>query len=167
MLWPIRDFIMKKKLICVRVCVELGKTAPEAHEMLKTSFGDITMGRTWIFSGFRDSKVEKTAKDRERGGRSSIVSGDEKLQTVRKIVKEERRKHHFGNHRQVWLLVWNMSGYSKGGLIHVDGSPLTLCLASPPTSKKQQKFLAATLFWSPTLLTRQIWPLVISSSFQE
>jgi len=139
----------------------------EAHEMLKTYFGNITMGRTWIFTGFLDSNVDKTAKDRERGGRSSIVSGDEKLQTVRKIVKDERRKHHFGNHRQVWPLVWNMSGDSKGGLIHVDGSPLTLCLASPPTSKKQQKFLAATWFWSPTLLTRQIWPLVISSCFQE
>jgi hypothetical protein len=131
---------MQKELICTKVCVELRKTAPEAHEMLKTSFGDITMGRTWIFSGFLDSNVEKTAKDRERGGRSSIVSGDEEFQTVRKIVKEEQRKHHFGNHRQVWPLVWNMSVDSKGGFIDVHGSPLTLCLASPPTSKKQQKF---------------------------
>ena len=143
-------------MICVKVCVELGKMAPEAQDMLKTSFGDITVGRTWIFSGFVDSNVEKTAKDRELGGRSSIVSEDEKLQTARKIVKEERRKHHFGNHRQVWPLVLNMSGDSKGGLIHVDGSPLTLCLASSPTSMKPQKFLAATWFWSPTLLTRQI-----------
>jgi len=88
---PISNFIMKKKLICVKVCVELGKTAPYAHEMLKTSFGDITMGRTWIYRGFLDSNVEKTAKGRKRGGRSSTVSGDEKLQRVRKIVKEERR----------------------------------------------------------------------------
>jgi DNA topoisomerase IA len=69
--------------------------APEAHEMLKTSFGNITMGRTWIFSGFLDSNVEKTAEDRERGGRSSIVSGDEKLQTVRKIVKRRTTKAPF------------------------------------------------------------------------
>jgi hypothetical protein len=65
---------MKKKLICVKVCVELGKTAPETHGMLQTSFADITTRRTWIFSDFLDSNVEKTAKDRERGGRSSIVS---------------------------------------------------------------------------------------------
>jgi hypothetical protein len=90
MLRPILDFIIKKKLICVKLCVELGKTAPEANEILRTSFGNITMGRTWIFSGFLDSNAEKTAKDRERGGRSSIVSGDEKLQTVSKIVKDER-----------------------------------------------------------------------------
>jgi hypothetical protein len=134
---PIRDFIMKKKPICVKVCVQLGKTAPEAHEMLKTSVGDITIGRTSIFSGFLDTNMEKTAKDRERGGCSSIVSGDEKLRTVRKIVKEERRKHHFGNHRQVWPFVWNISGDSKGGLIHVDESLRTLCLASPTTSRKE------------------------------
>ena len=82
---------MKKKLICVKVCIELGKAATEAHEMLRITFGDNTMGRTWIFIGFLDSNVEKTAKNREHGGRSSIVCGDEKFQEVRKIVKEERQ----------------------------------------------------------------------------
>jgi len=49
--------------------------------MLRTSFGDIAMGRTWISSGFLDSNVEKTAEDRKRGDRSSTVSGNEKLQS--------------------------------------------------------------------------------------
>jgi hypothetical protein len=36
----------EEKIICVKVCVKLGKTAPEANETLKTTFGDKSMGRT-------------------------------------------------------------------------------------------------------------------------
>jgi hypothetical protein len=107
--------------------------------MLVTSFGYNTMGRTWIFSGFLNSNLENTAKVRERGGRSSIVSGEEKLQKVRKIVKERRSTISEITGR-FDLFLRNMSGYSKGGFIHVDGSPRPLCHASLLKSKKQSNF---------------------------
>jgi hypothetical protein len=127
---------MKRKLICLKVCVELGKATPEEHEIFRTSFGDNTMGGTLIFSGFLDPNVENTAKGRERGGPSSIVSGDEKLQKVRKIVKERRSTiseitGRFG------LSYGTCQGFPREAL-YVDGSQRPLCHASPPKRKRQR-----------------------------
>jgi hypothetical protein len=37
---------LKKQCLCIKFCSILGKSASKVHEMLKTSFGENTMGRT-------------------------------------------------------------------------------------------------------------------------
>jgi hypothetical protein len=43
---------LKEQCICVKFCFKLGKTASETHEILKTAFDDIAMGRTQTFEWF-------------------------------------------------------------------------------------------------------------------
>jgi hypothetical protein len=38
--------------ICLRFCFRLGKTATEAHEMLKKAFMEEALSRTQVFEGF-------------------------------------------------------------------------------------------------------------------
>jgi hypothetical protein len=45
-----------KERICVKFCFKLGKTASETHEMLKTAYGVIAMGRTQTFEWFSQLK---------------------------------------------------------------------------------------------------------------
>jgi hypothetical protein len=48
---------LKKQNVCVKFCFELGKTASETHEMLKTAFGDNAMRRTQTFEWFSRFKT--------------------------------------------------------------------------------------------------------------
>ena len=42
----------REQRACIKFCFKLGKTATECYEMLKTAFGEQSMGRSQNFSGF-------------------------------------------------------------------------------------------------------------------
>jgi hypothetical protein len=57
---------LKLQRICAKFCFELGKTASETHEMLKTAFGDSAMRRTQAFEWF--SRFKRRVEHQEHVG---------------------------------------------------------------------------------------------------
>ena len=59
----------REQRACIKFCFKLGKTATECYEMLKTAFGEQTMGRSQTFQWFSRFKAGRTSTDDERSGR--------------------------------------------------------------------------------------------------
>jgi hypothetical protein len=62
--------------------------------VLKTAFGDNSMGRTQMsdwFSRFKRGETSVQIEDSERSGRPSTSRTDENVKNVRKVINEDRR----------------------------------------------------------------------------
>ena len=78
---------------CIKLCFKLEKTATECYEMLKTAFGVDAMGRSQTFQWFSRFKVGRTLiDDDEHSGRPVSSSTPEMIETVHKIIHEDRRR---------------------------------------------------------------------------
>jgi hypothetical protein len=100
---------LKEQRICVKFCFKLGKTASETHEMLKTVFGVIDMGRTQTFDWF--SRFIRGGKIR-----SKILSVQvAQTKTWRMFAKSSTKTNetHYQDSKQVRPLVWNMPAHSE------------------------------------------------------
>ena len=77
----------------IKFFLKLGKTATECHEMLKTAFGEQVMGRSQTFQWFSRFKAGRTSiDDDERSGRPVSSSAPEMIDSVRQIIREDRRR---------------------------------------------------------------------------
>jgi len=83
----------REQRACIKFCFKLGKTATECYEMLTTAFGEQAMGRSQTFQWFSWFKTGKTSTDDdERSGRPVCSSAPEMIETVRQIIREDRRR---------------------------------------------------------------------------
>jgi len=83
----------RKQRACVKFCFKLGKTATECYEMLKTAFGEQTLGRSQTFQWFSRIKAGITSTDDdERSCRPVSSSTPEMIGRVRQIICEDRRR---------------------------------------------------------------------------
>ena len=68
-----------EQLVCIKLCVRLGKTGSETFEMLKQAFGDSCMSRSRTFEWFGRFKNGRTptAND-DRSGRQALQQPPQK-----------------------------------------------------------------------------------------
>ena len=75
---------------CIKFCFKVGKTATDCYEMLKTGFGEQTMGTFQWFSRFKAGR--NSTDDDERSGRPMSSSMPEMIERVHQIIREDRRR---------------------------------------------------------------------------
>jgi len=83
----------REQRACIKFCFKFGKTATECYEMLKTTFGEQSMGRSQTFQWFSRFKAGRTSiDDDERSGRPVSSSTPEMIERLRQIIREDRRR---------------------------------------------------------------------------
>ena len=83
----------REQRACIKFCLKFGKTATEYYEMLKTAFGEQAMGRSQTFQWFSWFKAGRASiDDDERSGRPVSSSTPEMIDSVRQIIREDRRR---------------------------------------------------------------------------
>jgi len=76
---------------CIKFCFNLGKTATECYEMLKTAFGEQAVGRSQTFRWFSQFTTGRTSiDDDEHSGRPVSSSTPEMIERMRQIIREDR-----------------------------------------------------------------------------
>jgi len=81
----------REQRTCIKFCFELGKTATECYEMLKTAFGEQAMGRSQTFQWVSRFNAGRTSTDDdERSVRPVSSSTPEMTERVRQIILEDR-----------------------------------------------------------------------------
>ena len=78
----------REQSACIKFCFNLGKTATECYEMLKTAFGEQTMGHSEPFQWFSRFKASRTSTDDyERSGRpvSSQIIREDRRRTINEV----------------------------------------------------------------------------------
>ena len=78
---------------CIKFYFKLGKTATECYETLKAAFGEQAMGHSQTFQWFSRFKAGKiSTDDDECSGRTVSSSRPEMIESVRQIIREDRRR---------------------------------------------------------------------------
>jgi len=78
--------------ICLRFCFRLGKTATEAHEILRKVFKEEALSRTQVFEWFaRFKRGEMSVEDHPYSGRPSTSRTGENVDKIQEQVNEDRR----------------------------------------------------------------------------
>jgi hypothetical protein len=68
----IKNGVGKEQRICIKFCIEVGKTAAETHNMLREAYGDDALNQTTTYEWFKSFKNGRTSTDDdERSDRSS------------------------------------------------------------------------------------------------
>ena len=134
----------------VRFCFRLGKTESEMLEILrKLSLTKPMLVHAHLFD-FLVSHLRKLQL---------------KIVIVRTSLHGSYRSKCGGNFQNGH---WRPMKYHFGDGWTWGGSPRGMCLGCSPMSRSSKHFWQlATWLWAPTLLTRLIWPIEITSCFQE
>jgi hypothetical protein len=77
----------------IKFCVKLGKSGAEMFEMIRCAYGNEAMSRVRFFEWhacFKRGRI--LLEDDERSGRPSTCSATKKVETVRQLVHEARRR---------------------------------------------------------------------------
>jgi transposase len=90
------DFSMDVKLeqrANVKFCVKLGKFLAETFEMIRRAYRNEAMSRVRCFDWHAHFKRGRTSlEDDERSGRPSTSSTPKNVETVQRLVREDRRR---------------------------------------------------------------------------
>ena len=90
------DFSMDMKLelrASIKFCVKLGKSGAESFEMIRRAYGNEAMSRARCFEWHAHFKRGRTSlEDNERSGRPSMSSTPKNVETIRRLVHEDRRR---------------------------------------------------------------------------
>jgi len=90
------DFSMDVKLeqrANIKFCVKLGKSGAETFDMIRCVYGNEAMSRARCFEWHARFKRGRTSlEDDERSGRTSTSSTPKNVETIRRIVHEDRRR---------------------------------------------------------------------------
>ncbi|KAJ8941345.1 hypothetical protein NQ318_004789 [Aromia moschata] len=73
----------------LKFLVKLGKTFPEAYAVLKEVYGNECLSRSQVFECFKEGR--ETTEDDPRPGRPSTSKTDENIETIGKLIREDRR----------------------------------------------------------------------------
>jgi transposase len=77
----------------VKFCVKLGKSGAETFEMIRRAYGNEAMSRARCFEWHARFKRGRTSlEDDERSGRPSTSSAPKNVETIRRLVHEDRRR---------------------------------------------------------------------------
>jgi len=83
---------MEEQRVAIKFWVEAGKSAVETMELINKAYGNAAMSRAnvcWCYARFRDGR--KNAKDDARRGRPSTDRTEENLESVCRLLSEDRR----------------------------------------------------------------------------
>jgi len=90
------DFSMNVKLeqrLNIRFCVKLGKSGAETFQIIRRAYGNESMSRARCFEWHARFKRGRTSlEDDERSGRTSTCSKPKNVETIRRLVHEDRRR---------------------------------------------------------------------------
>jgi len=88
------DFSMDVKLeqrANIKFCVNLGKSGAETFQMIRRTYGNEAMSRARCFEWH--ARFKRTSlEDDERSGRPSTSSAPKNVETIRRLVHEDRRR---------------------------------------------------------------------------
>ena len=78
--------------MAIKFCVKAGKSAVETIELINKAYGSPAMSRAIVYrwyARFRDGRED--VKDDARSGRPSTARTDENVESVRRLLTEDRR----------------------------------------------------------------------------
>ena len=78
--------------MAIKFCVKAGKSAVETIELINKAYGSAAMSRAIVYrwyACFRDRRED--VKDDARSGRPSTARTDENVESVRRLLTEDRR----------------------------------------------------------------------------
>jgi len=78
--------------VAIKFCVKAGKNAVETIELINKAYGNAAMSRAIVYrwyARFRDGR--EAMKDDARSGRPSTAGTDENVESVRRLLTEDRR----------------------------------------------------------------------------
>ena len=78
--------------MAIKFCVKAGKSAVETIELINKAYGSAAMSRAIVYrwyARFRDGRED--VKDDARSGRPSTDRTDENVESVRRLLTEDRR----------------------------------------------------------------------------
>lgn len=82
----------KDQRLSLKYYFELGKSASEAHKLLKEEFGEDSISRSraydW-YSRFKNGRM--SVEDLDRSGRPSTARTNKKIEEVRKVIEQDNR----------------------------------------------------------------------------
>ena len=82
----------KEQRVCIKFCVNLGKSATETLEMIQQGFGDQSLSRAQVFQWHARFKTGRTSvDDDERTGRPTSCTTPETVARIQKIIRQDRR----------------------------------------------------------------------------
>jgi hypothetical protein len=83
---------LEEKHVCVKFCLKLGKTFTETFQMLQQSYGEDCLSRTQCYEWYQRFKSGRTSiEDDPKSERSSSSTGDDHIEKVRSVMRENRR----------------------------------------------------------------------------
>jgi len=78
--------------VAIKFCVKASKSAVETIELINKAYGSAAMSRAivyWWYARFRDGR--EYVKDDARSGLPSTARTDENVESVRRLLTEDRR----------------------------------------------------------------------------
>ena len=85
-----KDF--EEQHVCVKFCFKLGKTFAETFQMLQQAYGVDCLSRTQCYEWYQRFKSGRTSiEDDPKSGRPFSSTGDDHIEKVRSVIRENRR----------------------------------------------------------------------------
>jgi hypothetical protein len=78
--------------VCIKICLELGKSATEAPEMLREAFGEHFLSQTAVFEWHSCFKAGRVSIEDERSGRPSTSKTTRNVGKIRELIHEDHRR---------------------------------------------------------------------------
>jgi [histone H3]-lysine36 N-dimethyltransferase SETMAR len=83
---------LEEQRVCVKFCFKLGKTFTETFQMLQQAYGEDCLSRTQCYEWYQRFKSGRTSiEDDPKSGRPSSSTGDDHIEKVRSVIRENRR----------------------------------------------------------------------------
>ena len=78
--------------MAIKFCVKAGKSAVETIELINKDYGSAATSRANVYRWYaRFADGREDLKDDARSGRPSTASSDENVESVRRLLTEDRR----------------------------------------------------------------------------
>src|SRR5215469_15132168 len=84
--------VIEEQRVAIKFCAKAGKSAVETIELINKACGSVAMSRANVYrwyARFRDGRED--VKDDARSGRPSTARTDETVESVRRLLTEDRR----------------------------------------------------------------------------
>lgn len=78
--------------VCIKFCQKLGDTCAATYEKIQRAFGDEAMSRARVYEWYKRFRDGRTSVDsEERSGRPSTSTNEVMVNTVRAVIRDDRR----------------------------------------------------------------------------